>query len=73
MTQHVSEFLAETVSPADIRLDLIARRELALIDLREEDPYAKDHPLFAANLPLSRLELEALDRLPRKEVKIVAL
>ena len=71
MTQHVTEFLAEAVSPADVRLDLIAKREIALIDLREEDPYAKDHPLFAANLPLSRLELEALDRLPRKEAKIV--
>lgn len=71
MTQHVTEFRAEAASPADVRLDLIARREVALIDLREEDSYAKAHPLFAANLPLSRLELEVLDRLPRKEVKIV--
>ena len=59
------------ITPNEVRLDLIAGRELALIDLREEDPFAKDHPLFAANLPLSRLELEALDRLPRKDVRIV--
>ncbi len=59
------------ITPADVRLDLLARREIALLDLREEDPYAKDHPLFAANLPLSRLELEALDRLPRQDVRIV--
>jgi len=59
------------VAPNEVRLDLIAGREIALIDLREEDPFAKDHPLFAANLPLSRLELEALDRLPRKDVRIV--
>jgi rhodanese-related sulfurtransferase len=59
------------VTPDAVRLDLILGREIALIDLREEDPFAKDHPLFAANLPLSRLELEALDRLPRKDVRIV--
>jgi rhodanese-related sulfurtransferase len=59
------------VAPRDVRLDLLARREIALLDLRDEDPFAKDHPLFAANLPLSRLELEMLDRLPRKDVRIV--
>jgi rhodanese-related sulfurtransferase len=58
-------------SPAQVRLDLMARREIALIDLREEDAYAQGHPLFAANMPLSRLELEALARLPRKDVRIV--
>ena len=58
-------------SPASVRLDLLARREIAILDLREEGPYAEAHPLFAANLPLSRLELEALDRLPRKDVRIV--
>jgi rhodanese-related sulfurtransferase len=58
-------------SPADVRLALIARREIALIDLREENPFAKAHPLFAACLPLSRLELEVLDRIPRKDVQIV--
>jgi rhodanese-related sulfurtransferase len=59
------------MSPAEVRLELIARREIALVDLREEDPFAKAHPLFAANLPLSRLELEASDRLPRQDVQIV--
>jgi rhodanese-related sulfurtransferase len=58
-------------SPAQVRLDLIARREIALLDLREEDAFARGHPLFAANMPLSRLELEALDRLPRKDARIV--
>jgi rhodanese-related sulfurtransferase len=59
------------VTAAEVRLDLIARREIALLDLREEDPYARGHPLFAANLPLSRLELEAYERLPRRDVTIV--
>jgi rhodanese-related sulfurtransferase len=62
--------IAQT-APADVQLDLIARREIALIDLREEAPYAKGHPLFAANLPLSRLELEVFDRIPRRDTRIV--
>jgi len=58
-------------TPSDVRLAWILRRELALIDLREEDPFAKAHPLFAAQLALSRLELEILDRVPRKDTPVV--
>lgn len=46
-------------------------REIALLDLREEDPYAQSHPLFAANLPLGLIELQAYSRLPRHDVEIV--
>ena len=42
----------------DIRQALLAGTEVALLDVREEDPFAAGHPLWAANLPLSRLELE---------------
>ena len=63
--------MTSETAPADVRLDLIARREIALIDLREEEAYAKAHPLFAANLPLGRLELEVLDRVPRLDTRIV--
>ncbi len=42
------------VTPLDVRRDLIFRREIALFDLREENVFASGHPLFAANLPLSR-------------------
>ncbi|HWW25349.1 MAG TPA: rhodanese-like domain-containing protein [Caulobacter sp.] len=59
------------VKPQEVRRDLIARREIALLDLREEDPFAKSHPLFASQLPLSRLEVEILDRVPRPGAKIV--
>jgi len=58
-------------SVADVRSRLIDRSEIALLDVREEAPYADAHPLFAASLPLSRLELEAFDRLPRRSVPIV--
>ncbi|OAJ55471.1 rhodanese-related sulfurtransferase [Paraburkholderia ginsengiterrae] len=55
----------------DVRATLLAHEEIALVDVREEDPHARSHPLFAANLPLSRLELDAPVRLPRLAVPIV--
>jgi len=59
------------VSVAEIRSRLTGGREIALLDVREEGAYAESHPLFAASLPLSRLELDVLDRLPRKNLPIV--
>jgi rhodanese-related sulfurtransferase len=58
-------------SAADVRHALLARHEIALLDVREEAAFADAHPLFAANLPLSRLEVEVLDRLPRRSVPVV--
>lgn len=60
-----------TRSFEDVRRALLDREEIALVDVREEDPHARSHPLFAANLPLSRLELDAPVRLPRQAVPIV--
>jgi rhodanese-related sulfurtransferase len=57
----------------DVRDALLSKRELAFLDVREEDPHAQRHPLFAANLPLSKIELDALTKLPRKSVPIVLL
>ena len=54
-----------------VRAALLERREIAIIDVREEDPHAAAHPLFASNIPLSRLELEIETRLPRRSVSIV--
>ena len=56
---------------AEVRQALLDRREIALLDVREEAPFAESHPLFAANLPLSRIELEAWRRLPRRDVRVV--
>jgi rhodanese-related sulfurtransferase len=58
---------------AEVRAALLERREIALLDVREEAPHAQAHPLFAAQLSLSRLELEAYARLPRREAPIVTL
>lgn len=60
-----------TVTPHDVRKALIAREEIALIDLREEAEFALGHPLFAAQIPLRRIAAEAEWRLPRKDVPIV--
>jgi rhodanese-related sulfurtransferase len=54
----------------DIRRALLAGEEVALLDVREEAPFAEAHPLFAANLPLSRLEIEAYPRIPRRDTAI---
>lgn len=50
---------------AQLRQALLDGAELALIDVREEADFARSHPLFAANLPLSKLELDIFRRVPR--------
>jgi rhodanese-related sulfurtransferase len=59
-----------TRSFTDIRAALLAHEEVALVDVREEAPFAEGHPLFAANIPLSKLELEVLSRIPRRDTAI---
>jgi rhodanese-related sulfurtransferase len=60
------------VSAASVRQALLSGAEIALIDVRPEGLFAEGHPLFAASLPLGRLEAEVLDRLPRRSVPVVA-
>jgi rhodanese-related sulfurtransferase len=57
---------------AFVRTKLLNREEIALLDVREEAPHAEGHPLFAANIPLARIELDAYTKLPRRDVPIVA-
>lgn len=61
----------QTASPADIRTALLARDEIALIDVREEHDFAQGHPLFAAQIPLRRIDQEAHWRIPRLDTPIV--
>jgi rhodanese-related sulfurtransferase len=60
-----------TVTPQHIRTALLARDEIALLDVRHEAEFATGHPLFAANMAYDRIALEAQLRLPRKDVPIV--
>ena len=56
---------------ADVRNALLAQQEIALIDVREEHPFAQAHPLFAANFPAGKLEIEVYTRIPRRNTAIV--
>ena len=58
-------------SYADVRRALLAQQEIALIDVREEHPFAQAHPLFAANFPAGKLEIEVYARIPRRSTAIV--
>ena len=58
---------------AFVRGKLLNKEEIAFLDVREEDPHAQEHPLFAGNFPLSRIEIDAYTKLPRRNVPIVTL
>lgn len=45
--------------------------ELALLDIRSVDDFAKGHPLFGTNLPVESLERDVTRFVPRKSVKLV--
>ena len=55
----------------EIRHALLTRAETALVDLRSEHEFAQGHPLFAAQLPVERIAIEAPARFPRRDVPIV--
>jgi rhodanese-related sulfurtransferase len=59
------------VAPATVRSSLRGKAEVALLDVRPEAVFAQGHPLFAANLPTGRIEIEALDRIPRPTTPVV--
>jgi len=54
-----------------IRSRLSAGDEIAFLDVREEGPHSRAQPLFAVNLPLSRLELDIGRLVPRLRVPII--
>src|ERR1700722_15310338 len=58
-------------TPRSVRLVLLARTEIALLDVRHESRFAQGHPLFAASFPIGHLEAQAAQRLPRRGVPIV--
>lgn len=61
----------KTTTYQQVRTALLNRTEIALVDVREEALFAQSHPLFAANIPLSQLELEVYKRIPRRSTSIV--
>ncbi|HEU4841421.1 MAG TPA: rhodanese-like domain-containing protein [Ilumatobacteraceae bacterium] len=60
--------------PGPVVRDLLSGGgEIALLDVRSERLHATGHPLFAACFPRQRLEVMALDLLPRRDVPIVVV
>lgn len=60
-----------SVEPVSVRRALLARQEIAILDVREEAAFARGHPLFAAQIPIARIEAEARWRIPKPDARIV--
>ena len=63
--------MAGLLSPVELRRLWRDGEEVALLDVREEDPYANAHPLFANSLSLGKLELQIFDLVPRRDAPVV--
>lgn len=63
--------MTRQVSAAELRGMLEDGGELALLDVREEGAFAASHLLHAISTPLSRLELEVGELVPRHGARIV--
>lgn len=59
------------VSARDVRAMLDDGEELALVDVREELIFSRNHLLLARSVPLSRLELKFAQLVPRRSTRIV--
>ena len=60
-----------SLDPPALKAMLADGQELALVDLREELTFSKNHLLFARSVPLSRLELTFAALVPRRGTRIV--
>ncbi|MBT6276669.1 MAG: thiosulfate sulfurtransferase [Chromatiales bacterium] len=63
--------MAAKIDAETLRARIIDGGELALVDVREEAPFSRAHLLWASCVPLSRLELDFAQRVPRLDVTIV--
>src|SRR6478672_1131040 len=59
------------LDPHAIKAMLSDGGELALVDLREELIFSRNHLLWARSIPLSRLELRFAQLVPRRDTRIV--
>ncbi len=63
--------MSRSVAPAELKAMLHDKRELALLDVRENGRFGDNHLLFACSLPFSRLELRIAELVPRRTTRIV--
>ena len=65
------DIAAPMLPAAELKAMLRDGEELAILDVREEGIFAEGHLLYAASLPLSRLELRLDALVPRRATRIV--
>lgn len=63
----------KSVTAKQLKTMLRDGEELALLDVREQGPFSREHLLFACCVPLSRLELMVGRLVPRKSVRLVVV
>lgn len=63
--------MIETITAREVRRHWTTGQEIALVDVREEGPYADAHPLFALSVPLSEIEEKLPPLIPRLSAPIV--
>jgi rhodanese-related sulfurtransferase len=63
--------MVANITAAKLRQHWANRDEIALLDVREEGPYAESHPLFALSVPVSEIEKKLPPLVPRLSAPIV--
>lgn len=63
--------MAKSITALELRRYWANRDEIALIDVREEGPYADAHPFFGLTVPVSEVETKLPALVPRLSVPIV--
>jgi rhodanese-related sulfurtransferase len=61
----------QSITPDQLRREVLDPDEIAVVDVREGDRYASGHISVAVELPFSEIELRAALLLPRGSVRIV--
>ena len=59
------------ISPNELNDLINSSEEIAVIDVREEGEFGKEHILLCANISLSQLEIKLPVTVPRKKSQIV--
>ncbi|KAJ5874802.1 uncharacterized protein N7529_003232 [Penicillium soppii] len=63
--------MVKTISARELREHWINKKEIALIDVREEQRYSESHPLWAISVPVSEIEKKLPSLVPRSSAPIV--
>lgn len=63
--------MTKSISAHELRRHWLNRLEIALLDVREEGPFSKAHPLFALSVPVSEIEDKLPPLVPRLATPVV--